>query len=295
MIDSVESFLDFLTIEKGLSKNTRMAYRRDLVRYVTFLRKRKIAALNQVARRDIMDFLLQERDRELQPSSVSRALVAIRVLHRFLFQEGKLKEDVTTALESPKLWKRLPGYLSQEEVERLLKAPDLKEDQGIRDHAILELMYATGLRASEVSDLSLTHLHAELGYLRAIGKGDKERIVPMGEMAKLSLSRYVQKVRPRWTKKTQDGHAFVTRFGKRMSRQSVWAILKKYAKIAGITKKIYPHILRHSFATHLLGNGADLRVVQELLGHSDISTTQIYTHVDKSRLKSIHKKFHPRA
>lgn len=295
MIESVESFLDFLSVEKGLSGNTRMAYRRDLLRYAAFLKKRKIETLERVARRDIMDFLLQERDRELKPNSVSRALVAIRVFHRFFYQEGKLKEDVTTALESPKLWKRLPGYLNQDEVERLLKAPDTKTEQGIRDQAILELMYATGLRASEVSDLKMTHVQPNMGYLRAIGKGDKERIVPMGEMAKLSVLRYTEKVRPKWTKKTQDTHAFVTRLGRRMSRQTVWAILKKYAKIAGITKKIYPHILRHSFATHLLGNGADLRVVQELLGHSDISTTQIYTHVDKSRLKSIHQKFHPRS
>ena len=180
-------------------------------------------------------------------------------------------------------------------MESLIKAPNTRKPQGVRDQAVLELMYATGLRASEVANIHLGHLNFELGCVRVIGKGEKERIVPVGEPAKKSVTRYLEKIRPEWVSgEKTEAALFVTRRGKKMSRQTVWSILKKYARAARLRKKIYPHILRHSFATHLLENGADLRVVQELLGHSDISTTQIYTHVEKSRLKSIHQKFHPR-
>ena len=294
MDELLAQFLDYISIEKGLSKNTLLAYRRDLKRYIAFLEKKKITSFDGVTRKEIMDFLLKERDRGLTPSSVSRGLVALRMLHRFLAQEGKIKEDVTDVLEAPKLWKHLPEALSVAEVEALLKQPNLHKEQGLRDHAVLEFMYATGLRASEVTTLKVGHLNFELGYVRVIGKGDKERIVPVGEIARKSAKRYLDRVRPAWLEGRSEDALFVTRLGRKMSRQAVWQILKKYAKAAGVKKKIYPHILRHSFATHLLENGADLRVVQELLGHSDISTTQIYTHVEKSRLKSIHQKFHPR-
>ncbi len=294
MTELLEFFLDFISIEKGLSKNTLMAYRRDLKRYLVFLGKRGTKSLDGVNRKLIMEYLLGERDRGLNASSVARALVAIRMFHRFLTQEGKLKEDITEALEAPKLWKHLPDYLSVKDVEALLKAPNVRKAQGIRDQACLELMYATGLRASEVAGLKVGHLNFDLGYIRIIGKGDKERIVPMGRSANTSVKRYLERVRPRWVKSAEVDALFVSRLGKKLSRQTVWMILKKYVYAAGLRKKIYPHILRHSFATHLLENGADLRVVQELLGHSDISTTQIYTHIEKSRLKSIHHKFHPR-
>ncbi len=294
MKEALASFLDYLSIEKGLSKNTLLAYERDLNRYVAFLTKAKVFSLGAVTRKHIMDFLLEERDRGLEPSSVSRELVAIRVWHRFLTQEGRLKEDITDVIEAPKLWKHLPECLSISEVEKLLKTPNLRTLQGLRDQACLELMYATGIRASEVTDLKISHLNFNLGYTRVLGKGGKERVVPVGTAAKKSIGRYLEKARPRWVKNQGEDALFVTRLGRKMSRQSVWHILKKNAKHAGIKKDIYPHILRHSFATHLLENGADLRVVQELLGHSDISTTQIYTHVERSRLKSIHQRFHPR-
>ncbi|MBI3253089.1 MAG: site-specific tyrosine recombinase XerD [Candidatus Omnitrophica bacterium] len=294
MDDLVRLFLDYLSIEKGLSKNTLMAYRRDLGRYAQFLKKKKNTSFARVNRGDVMDFLLEERDRGLTARSVARGLVAVRLLHRFLAQEAKIPEDVTRTLESPKLWKPLPECLSVTEVESLINAPDIKTLSGIRDQAILELLYATGLRAGEVSTLKAPYVNLDLGHVRVLGKGEKERMVPLGRAAKKSVKRYLDRVRGRWVKGRNEDALFVTRAGKRMSRQTVWAILKKYAGRSRIAKPIYPHILRHSFATHLLQNGADLRVVQELLGHSDIATTQIYTHVDKSRLKGIHTKFHPR-
>lgn len=294
MEDLLGLFLDYLSVEKGLSKNTLSAYQRDLKGYLAFLKRSKIKSLETVSRKHIMDYLLAERDRGLNPSSVSRGLVAIRMFHRFLAEEGKIREDVTEALEAPKLFKHLPEALNVAEVESLIASPNVRKAQGMRDHAVLELMYATGLRASEVTGLKTGHLNFETGVIRIFGKGDKERVVPMGQASQKSLKRYLEKARPVWTKGGAEDALFVSKLGKRMSRQTVWGILKKYAKLAGVRKKIYPHILRHSFATHLLENGADLRVVQELLGHSDISTTQIYTHVEKSRLKSIHQKFHPR-
>ena len=294
MKELLSLFLDFLSIEKGLSKNTLMAYGRDLRRYLDFLGKRGVMALDSVSREEIMDFLLKEKDRGLNASSVARELVALRMFHRFMAEEGKVREDVTEALEAPKLWKHLPDCLSVREMESLLKAPNLKKPRGLRDQACLELMYATGMRASEVAGIKIWHLNFESGYVRVIGKGDKERIVPMGTMAMKSVKRYMDQARPKWVKGRPEDALFVSRLGKKLSRISIWAILKKYVSASGIRKKVYPHILRHSFATHLLENGADLRVVQELLGHSDISTTQIYTHIEKSRLKGIHSKFHPR-
>ena len=287
-------FLDHLSVEKGLSKNTLSNYGRDLRKYAHFLKKRKLASFAGVSRKEVMDFLLEERDRGLSARSVARELVAVRGLHRFLLNEGKVREDVTEPLEAPKLWKHLPEVLSGPEVEKLLAAPNARRDQGRRDQACLELMYATGLRASETASLRLGSLNLDEGLLRVFGKGEKERVVPVGTKARESVTRYLRHTRPVWVGEKSEDALFVTRQGKRMSRQTVWAILKKYAKTAGIRKKIYPHILRHSFATHLLENGADLRVVQELLGHSDIATTQIYTHLDKSRLKTVHERFHPR-
>ncbi len=290
----IKSFLNFVSIEKGLSKNTLLSYARDLRRYAAFLKKRKLDELTRVGREDITDFLLEEKDRGLSARSVSRALVAVRMLHRFLTQEGRLKEDAAELLEAPKLWKTLPEVLSVAEVEVLLKSPNARKPQGLRDQACLELMYAAGLRASEVTGLKLGQLNFEEGIVRVTGKGEKERMVPVGRPARQSLRRYLDRARNRWVKGAEEDAFFVTRFGRKMSRQAVWKILRKYAKESRLQKKVYPHILRHSFTTHLLENGADLRVVQELLGHADISTTQIYTHMDKSRLKGIHKKFHPR-
>lgn len=295
MDEALGLFLDYISVERGLAKNTLLAYSRDLRRYVIFLKKRSVVSFDAATRDDIMEFLVKERDRGLGPGSAARALVAVRMLHRFLTREGKVKQDVSETFEAPKLWKDLPEYLTPPEVERLLAAPDARKPQGIRDRACLELMYATGLRASEVGALKVGHLNLEEGTLRVFGKGGKERMVPVGRLARESVRKYLEKTRPRWAAKGTAADAlFITRVGKPMSRVTVWTILRRYAAAAEIQKNIYPHILRHSFATHLLENGADLRVVQELLGHSDIATTQIYTHVERSRLKGIHKKFHPR-
>lgn len=294
MKEDIRSFLDFISIEKGLSRNTLLSYARDLRQYTGFLKKKKIADLDRVGRSEITDFLLGEKDRGLSARSVSRSLVAVRMFHRFLAREGRLKEDVAEALEAPKICKTLPEVLSVSEIETLLKVPDVRKAQGRRDQACLELMYAAGLRVSEAANLKLVHLSLDEGILRVRGKGEKERLVPVGRLALRSVKRYTGGVRSRLLKGRAEDALFVTRAGRKMSRQAIWAMLKKAAHEAGLRKKVTPHILRHSFATHLLENGADLRVVQELLGHADISTTQIYTHMDKSRLKGIHQKFHPR-
>ena len=290
----IREFLSSLAVEKGLSRNTLSAYGRDLGHYSEFLKKKKVRSVSDVTRREIMDFLMHEKDRGLEPASIARSLVAVRMFHRFLTQEGKLREDVTEALESPKLWKHLPETLSQLEVETLLRSPDTKKLDELRDAALIELLYASGLRASEAASLKVSQLDLEDGTLRVMGKGSKERVVPVGRKAIEVLKRYLARTRKEWAKDSSGDALLLGRSGRPIGRMTVWNILDKHAKRCGIKKKIYPHLLRHSFATHLLENGADLRVVQELLGHADIVTTQIYTHVDKSRLKGIHKQFHPR-
>jgi integrase/recombinase XerD len=289
----VASFLDYLTIERGLSKNTRLSYRRDLERYAAYLKKAGRSGFESARREDVLEFLVRERERGMNPSSVARQLVAVRMLHRFLAQEGRVRDDVTESIESPKLWKHLPEALSQEEAEALIAAADGRGLGPARDRAMLELLYATGLRASEVCSLKRSSVSFEEGYLRVTGKGSKERVVPVGQAALKALRRWLD-ARAKWKAGARSDALFVNRAGGPLSRVTVWATLKRCSKKARVKKKIYPHILRHSFATHLLENGADLRVVQELLGHSDIATTQIYTHVERSRLKGVHQKFHPR-
>ncbi|UCH12584.1 MAG: site-specific tyrosine recombinase XerD [Candidatus Omnitrophota bacterium] len=292
-----EEFLDYLTVEKGLSENTIDAYRRDLYKYIDFLDKeKKINHIREAKHSDITDFMMLEKDKGLSPNSVSRNLVAIKIFHRFLARERYAKENVADVLDSPKLWKHLPDVLSVSEIEQILKAPNLKNWMGIRDRAVLELLYATGMRVSELATLTMDNVNIDVGFLKCIGKGEKERIVPVGKQAKEMLCRYMDKVRPKLLKKQAKASRFVflSRLGKSISRQSIWKMIKKYANAAHTKKKITPHTLRHSFATHMLERGADLRVVQELLGHADISTTQIYTHIDKERLKAIHRKYHPR-
>ncbi len=298
MREPIEAFLDHLTIERGLSKNTRLSYARDLGLYAAHLEKAKAASPKDVTRRHVMDHLIAERERGLNPRSVARALVAIRMFHRYLVDEGKIAEDITDAIEAPKLWKHLPEALSASEVEALLAAPTAeggpkKAFTGHRDRALLELLYASGVRASEAAALRVSQLNLPEGMLRVRGKGEKERIVPVGSVARKCLAAYLA-AREKFLAGRSEERLFVSRLKKGITRQTVWTVLKQHAKSAGIRKKIYPHILRHTFATHLLEGGADLRVVQELLGHSDISTTQIYTHVEKARLKGIHQKFHPR-
>lgn len=290
----LDLFLDYLSIEKGLSKNTLEAYRRDLLVYVHFLESvvKKNVALS--SRDDIRDFMLHEKDKGLSANSIARNLTALRMFYRFLARERLIKTDVSSYIDTPKLWKRIPEILNYDEVERLIAAPDLKKDQGIRDRAILELMYATGMRVSEVTNIKVHEVNREVGFVRCLGKGRKERIIPLGREASSAIDRYLSKVRPKQVKGQGITELFLNRSGKKISRISLWKLIKKYSREAKIKKHMKPHILRHSFATHLLERGADLRSVQEMLGHTNISTTQIYTHINRDRLKSIHKMFHPR-
>lgn len=295
MRELVSEFLNYLTVEKGLSKNTILAYGRDLSAFGFYVGSKGGLPVDRIKRQDISDYLLSLKDKGISSNSISRALVSIKMFYRFLVQEHLAKDDVPGVLESPRLVRPLPDVLSSPEVDKLLAAPDLSDWQGIRDKAALELMYATGMRVSEMVELEAEGLNLDVGFVKCRGKGDKERIVPVGRSAKEAVSRYAEKVRPKLLKKSQDKHLFLSRLGRKISRQSFWKMIKRYARAAHIKKTITPHTLRHSFATHLLERGADLRIVQEMLGHADISTTQLYTHINKDRLKMIHKQFHPRA
>ena len=292
----VDEFLNYLSVERGLSKNTISSYGTDLAHFIEYAAAKGITDPDAVRRQDITDYMLGLKDRGISSNSISRALVAIKMFYRFLVQERLAKDDVAGVLESPRLIRPLPNVLGAAEVDKLLAAPDVRDWMGIRDKAALELMYATGMRVSELVNLTMDGLNLDAGFIKCRGKGDKERIVPIGRKAKDAIERYLEKVRQKLLKPGSiDAHVFISRLGKSVSRVSFWKMIKKNAKLARIKKGITPHTLRHSFATHLLERGADLRVVQELLGHADISTTQIYTHINKERLKSIHKQFHPRA
>lgn len=294
MRELVDTFLTYLSVERGLSRNTIISYQGDLVSFMDFLEKRAINALSKTSKNDVVDFMLFQKDKGLAANSVARRLAAIKVFYRFLVRERILKNDPTSIIDSPKLWKKIPETLSLEEVNALLAQPDLRDTQGIRDKAILETLYATGMRVSEAVNLRTDNVNAQIGFLRCIGKGNKERVIPLGKKAIDAIKRYREVARPKLLGKKEAEFLFVSRFGKKISRQSFWKIIKKYARLAKIKKPIRPHILRHSFATHLLERGADLRSVQEMLGHANIATTQIYTHVNKDRLKAIHKMYHPR-
>lgn len=294
MKELVEEFLNYLSIERGLSKNTITSYRADLASFLNYLESKGFSNIESIKRDEIRNYLMRLKDKGLSSNSISRALVAIKMFYKFLAQERFIKDDVAGILESPKLIRPLPNVLNIAEVEKLLQAPDIRDRVGMRDKAALELMYATGMRVSEVVDLPTSTLNLDVGFIKCKGKGDKERIVPIGSQAKNAIYKYMQDARPALLKNKEDSHLFLSRLGKRISRQSLWKMIKKYAKKARIKKEIAPHTLRHSFATHLLERGADLRVVQEMLGHADIATTQIYTHINKERLKLIHRQFHPR-
>lgn len=290
----IDEFLSYLTTERGLSLNTTSSYRRDLTRYVSHFERRGMKDIAQIKRQEISDYLMALKDSGLSSNSVARSMAAIKAFYRFLVEERFLRENVAGVLESPKLVRSLPDVLTVSEVDKLLSVPDTRDRMGLRDKAALELMYATGMRVSELSDLLTENVNLEVKFVKCRGKGGKERIVPIGKKAKHALERYMARVRTPLAKRNADPHLFVTRLGKRVSRQSFWKMIKRCVKTARIKKHVTPHTLRHSFATHLLERGADLRIVQELLGHADISTTQIYTHVSKDRLKAIHTQFHPR-
>lgn len=289
----LKDFLDYLTLERGLSENTAKAYRSDIEKFYKFLDGNGIE-LKSVKREQISDYLWAQREENKESSTVARNLIALKVFFKYLSREGYLQEEPTAVMESPRLWKKLPHTLSVDETRRLLESAQGEEPQILRDRAILELLYASGLRISELVNLKLNDLNFEVGFLKSRGKGGKERIVPLGSKAISYLKKYLSSARGEYLKGPSE-YLFLNRSGKKISRQSCWKMIKKYANLAGIKKKISPHTLRHSFATHLLERGADLRAVQEMLGHANISTTQIYTHIDKEHLKQIHRKYHPRA
>ena len=294
MKELIDSFLDYLSVERALAKNTIFAYRADLNLYLDFIDQRGIVALSKATKNDVVEFMLFQKAKGISPVSISRRLAAIRMFHRFLARERVLKSDPTTLIDSPKLWKKIPDTLSLNEVEALISQPDARNEQGVRDKAILETLYATGMRVSELSNLKSNNVNLDIGFLRCIGKGNKERIIPLGKKSIHSINRYLEFSRPHFLKQKTSDLLFISRSGTKLSRQSIWKLVKRYALKAKIKKSIKVHTLRHSFATHLLQRGADLRSVQEMLGHSNISTTQIYTHIDKERLKTVHKMFHPR-
>jgi integrase/recombinase XerD len=291
----LESFLDYISLERGLSINTRKAYADDLSQFLGFLDRKGVTSLNQVSRKQILDHLMAMKAKGMSTNSISRHLVSIKVFFRYLQQEGLLDKNVTDTMDSPKLWKILPDTLSEKEVDLLLRAPDMRKPLGVRDRAILEMFYASGMRVSELANLRISDLHIDEGYIRVIGKGKKERVIPVAQDSSNILECYLEEVRPMLCENQRVQNVFVTKRETGLCRQRLWQIIKKYTKAAGIMKNVTPHTLRHSFASHLLQNGAPLRVIQEMLGHADIATTQIYTHVDPNRLKSVHQQFHPRA
>jgi integrase/recombinase XerD len=298
----VDQFLDYVSLERGLSDNTRKAYQADLYLFTAFIERKRLASFNDVKRKHVLDFMTAEKDRGQAVRSISRRLVAVKMFFRFLQQEGMLGHDPTESMDSPRLWKVLPGVLSMKEVDRMLAGPMGDDRISVRDKALLELLYASGLRVSELATLKLDDVHMDSGYVRCMGKGSKVRVVPFGEQAGTHLVRYLEQARPAFEASAKDPGAagpgryvFLTYRGRPFSRKGIWKLIKAYAKRAGIMKDVSPHTLRHSFASHLLANGAPLRVIQEMLGHADIATTQIYTHVDEGRLKSVHAKYHPRA
>ena len=296
MNDHIQDFLHYLVVEKRLSQNTISSYERDLNAYVRFLSDREgICTLNDVERHHITNYLYKLKQEGKAVATIARTLSTLRTFHHFLLREEVVDRDVTIHIDSPKAERKLPQVLTTKEVDRLLEAANDKSPSGLRNKAMLEVLYASGIRVSELIELNLNDIHLTMGFIRTIGKGNKERIVPIGTMAIQAVLEYLENGRQALVKNRKENALFVNRLGKRLTRQGFWKIIKKLASQANIQKTLTPHTLRHSFATHLLENGADLRSVQEMLGHADISTTQIYTHVTKKRLSDVYSTFHPRA
>lgn len=292
---ALEDFLHYLTVERGLSENTVQSYKRDLSQYQTFMVETEgLRDLDGIARTHIMKFLYALNDKGRSPATIARLLSSIRLYHQFLVREKVTSQDPSLHIETPKKDRKLPKVLSSEEVDTLLSISG-ESALDYRNKAMLEILYATGLRVTELVTLKLNDLHLTMGFVRCIGKGSKERIIPLGDLAKEAVEQYLEHGRGQLVKHKGTEELFVNHHGNSLSRQGFWKILKAVAREAGIQKELTPHTLRHSFATHLLENGADLRAVQEMLGHADISTTQIYTHVTKTRLKDVYRSYHPRA
>jgi len=290
----VDEYLNFLAVERGASLNTLDAYSRDIHQFLGFATAGGVSSPLAVTSGNVTAFLGELRDQGLSSTSMNRKLAAIRGFYKYLLREARLEENPLARVQIARTWMRLPGTLSREEMETLLGQPADATPAGIRDRAILELLYATGIRVSELGTLTLNRVNRQMGFLVTVGKGRKERIVPVGRSALQWLGRYVEQARPVFLKKRTSSVLFLNRSGEGFTRQGLWKLIKKYARMANLERKVHPHTFRHSFATHLLEGGADLRSVQVMLGHADISTTQIYTHVTRDRLKEIHKKFHPR-
>ncbi len=291
----VDSFLSYQSAVKGLSNNTVESYRRDVLKFINYVEKSNISGIEGVKYDNILEYLTTLQKEGISIRSVARNLVSLKQFFKFLLLEKILVEDPSLSIKTPKLKRSIPNFLSLEDVEKILSAPDPSTYEGIRDRAMLETLYACGIRASELVKLELNSVNFDLGYLIVYGKGSKERLVPTGEKARSALKDFLALSRPNILKARSSRYLFVTRRGEGMTRQGFWKILKNYATKCGINRKISPHTIRHSFATHLLERGADLRTIQIMLGHSDISTTQIYTHIAKERLKEIHRKHHPRS
>jgi integrase/recombinase XerD len=291
----LERFADFLAFERGLSDRTLEAYRRDLARLIAFLEARGATGAGDVTHVHLREWVYDLKDAGLAPTSIRRAQSAVRTYFAFLVGEGILENDPSERLEAPRVWRRLPDVLSHADVERLIEAPDPDHPLYWRDRAILEVLYASGVRVSELVGLALAALDLDEGILLVFGKGSKERLVPFGGPARRATERYLTEVRPRLDRGKGQGRVFLNARGGPLTRMAVWSLVKTARERAGVASAVSPHTLRHTFATHLLEGGADLASVQELLGHADISTTQIYTHVDREYLRDVHRRFHPRA
>ena len=291
----IENFLDFVGYEKGLSKNTQLSYKNDLLKFSNYLFKKKITNLNSLNRNDVREYLLKLKSDGLKPSSISRHIGSIRQFFEYLLQEDLISEDPSSQIHSPKIWKNIPETLSVNEVTTLLSyISNLKDYRhAFRDKVMIELLYACGLRVTELVNLKLNSVCSEESYIQVTGKGQKDRLIPINKSTLAIIDEYIKTERLYYD--SNDNHLFLSQHKKLLSRQRIWQLIKNHIKNAGITKNISPHTLRHSFATHLLENGGTLRAIQEMLGHSNISTTEIYTHIERSRLKNIHEKFHPRA
>jgi integrase/recombinase XerD len=294
LLAPVDAFLDHLRLEVGCSPHTCAAYRTDLVDFARFVRARGVTDLRTVSRAEVTLYLFSLRHRRMSPATVARRLSALRALYRFLVQEGEAGADPTEDVRGPRRRRPLPKVLSREEVARLLSQPPAQTPEGLRDRAILELLYASGLRVAELVGLEVGDVDLEAEVVRVMGKGRRPRVVPMGTYAVRALEAYLNLGRPAILRGRQSRALFVRRGGKSLSRQRVWGMLRRYARLAGISTPVSPHMLRHSFATHLLEGGADLRAVQELLGHASIATTQIYTHVTREQLRQVFDRAHPR-
>jgi integrase/recombinase XerD len=290
----IQSFLDYLAVEAGLSTNTVLGYGRDLKEFARYCTENNVSDLGQIRPPLIHKYLQILTSKEIAETSIKRSLVAIKMLLRYGKLMNIIEDDCTAVLESPKLWQRLPTVANKQQVFKLLDAPHPDETYYHRDKAMLELLYATGMRAGELSILKISDLNCSIGYVRCFGKGNKERIVPLGKAAIAQVELYLKELRPQLAKPQSGDFLLLSRTGRPLGRIELWRLVKKYAARAGMSRNLTVHTLRHCFATHLLSGGADLRSVQEMLGHVDIATTQIYTHVDQDRLRSVHKRFHPR-